>query len=86
MFTIFLSLLRTYPKYFSFIVENNPDTAFFTIHGKTGQILTKEVLDHEAKNRYLFSVAARDGGTPPRETTTSVQVRYCLNSRVILHL
>ena len=47
-------------------MENNPDTAFFTIHGKTGQILTKEVLDHEAKNRYLFSVVARDGGTPPR--------------------
>ena len=67
-------------------MENNPDTAFFTIHGKTGQILTKEVLDHEAKNRYLFSVVARDGGTLPRETTTSVQVSFGINNRVILHL
>ena len=57
------------------VVDKNPDTAFFTIHGKTGQILTKEVLDHETKDKYLFSVVARDGGNPPREETTSVQVQ-----------
>ena len=62
----------------SFSVENNPDTAFFTIHGKTGQIFTNEVLDHETKNQFVFSVVARDGGTPPRESAASVQVTQTL--------
>ncbi len=58
-----------------FTVENNPDTAYFSLHGTTGVITTSEVLDHETKKQYVFSVRARDAGSPPQQTTTSVQVR-----------
>ena len=64
---------QTVSYYFS-SNDNSGDSAAFAIHPKTGQITTREVLDHERKASYNFRIVARDGGNPQRETETSVEV------------
>ena len=50
------------------------ESRLFTIHPRTGQIKTGEVLDHETKDRYIFKVIASDSGHPPKETSETVRV------------
>ena len=54
--------------------EGEQEAAVFTIHARTGQITTREVLDHEKQSMYRFKVFARDGGQPARETYKTVVV------------
>ncbi|XP_035681485.1 protein dachsous-like [Branchiostoma floridae] len=46
----------------------------FNIHSQSGLITTNAPLDREQKPTYVLSVAAVDGGTPPRERTTFVHI------------
>jgi protocadherin-16/23 len=57
-----------------FATENNADANKFQIHHRTGEITTREVLDHESRDRYTLRVVARDGGSPPQTSETIVEV------------
>lgn len=61
---------------FVFIPEGADDSAlnFFAIHPKSGWITTKEVLDYEIRNRYLFKVVAFDGGNPSRSQKQTFEI------------
>ena len=46
----------------------------FNIDSKTGEISTKEPLDHEERPSYDVTVTARDAGTPSLSSTATVKV------------
>ncbi|KAG6454631.1 hypothetical protein O3G_MSEX008785 [Manduca sexta] len=46
----------------------------FVIDSNTGVIKTSTVLDHEERSIYRLTVAATDGGTPPKQTIRQLKV------------
>ncbi len=46
----------------------------FSIDSVTGLVSTLMMLDREIRDEYLFSVEARDGGTPPRVSRVTVVI------------
>ncbi|CAG9579028.1 unnamed protein product [Danaus chrysippus] len=46
----------------------------FVIDSNTGVIKTSTVLDHEERSIYRLTVAATDGGNPPRQTVRQLKV------------
>ena len=60
---------------YAFAADNAADVLErFTIVPLTGQIKLLQPLDYEERARYLIAVIARDGGVPPRESRTTVNV------------
>ena len=58
---------------FYFITDGNSDRQF-RMDEATGQILLNRPLDRESVQRYVLTVSARDAGTPPLSTSTTVTV------------
>lgn len=46
----------------------------FTVDQVSGLIRTRTVLDHEERAIYRLAVAARDSGSPPKETVRVLRV------------
>ncbi|CAK1540749.1 unnamed protein product [Leptosia nina] len=61
----------------SYSILNDRDTdgfGVFVIDSVTGIIKTSTVLDHEERSIYRLTVAATDGGHPPRQTVRQLKV------------
>ncbi|XP_053612955.1 protein dachsous isoform X2 [Plodia interpunctella] len=61
----------------SYSILNDRDiegAGIFAIDSKTGVIRTSTVLDHEERSIYRLTVAATDGGSPPRQTVRQLKV------------
>ena len=50
------------------------DGSHFSLHSTTGILVTSASFDRENKDRYVFRVTVRDGGTSPLTATSSVTV------------
>lgn len=48
--------------------------SYFALDKQTGILTVSTMLDREEKERYRFTVKARDSGTPPKESVTSVHI------------
>ncbi|KAG7305903.1 hypothetical protein JYU34_008455 [Plutella xylostella] len=60
---------------YSILNERDSDGfGVFVIDSKTGVIKTSTVLDHEERSIYRLTVAATDGGKPPRQTVRQLKV------------
>ncbi|KAJ3593871.1 hypothetical protein NHX12_006205 [Muraenolepis orangiensis] len=51
-----------------------PNASFFDLDRKTGVLTASRVFDREDQDRFLFTVTARDNGTPPLQTQAAVIV------------
>ncbi|KAM3963659.1 dachsous cadherin-related 1 [Aphomia sociella] len=61
----------------TYSILNDRDTdgfGVFVIDSNTGVIKTSTVLDHEERSIYRLTVAANDGGSPPRQTVRQLKV------------
>ncbi|XP_045495363.1 protein dachsous [Colias croceus] len=61
----------------TYSILNDRDTdgfGVFVIDSSTGVIKTSTVLDHEERSIYRLTVAAMDGGHPPRQTIRQLKV------------
>ncbi|XP_050668610.1 protein dachsous isoform X2 [Leptidea sinapis] len=61
----------------SYSILNDRDTdgfGVFVIDAESGVIKTSTVLDHEERSIYRLTVAATDGGQPPRQTIRQLKV------------
>ncbi|KAK2720851.1 hypothetical protein QYM36_004658, partial [Artemia franciscana] len=57
------------------IVKQDGDSSgTFTIDETTGVIRSRVTLDHEERPLYRLTVAARDGGKPPKESQRALQI------------
>ncbi|XP_022814420.1 protein dachsous [Spodoptera litura] len=60
---------------YSILSERDMDgVGVFVIDANTGVIKTSTVLDHEERSIYRLTVAATDGGTPPKQTVRQLKV------------
>ncbi|XP_061729707.1 protein dachsous [Cydia pomonella] len=60
---------------YSIVNERDSDGfGVFVIDPKSGVIKTSTVLDHEERSIYRLTVAATDGGTPPKQTVRQLKV------------
>jgi len=57
-----------------FILEDGDSSGTFTIDETTGVIRSRVTLDHEERPLYRLTVAARDGGKPPKESQRALQI------------
>nr|AHY88472.1 fmi [Terebratalia transversa] len=55
-------------------IEQAPSNMPLEININTGWIRTNGKIDHEVANKYYFKVQAKDKGTTPRFSTTSVEI------------
>nr|XP_006811702.1 PREDICTED: protocadherin Fat 4-like [Saccoglossus kowalevskii] len=57
-----------------FTITDGNDNGFFVINGTTGEIFTTGEIDRETAAYVNLEVTAHDGGTPPKNDTTVVQI------------
>jgi len=56
------------------VYQLGPNASFFDLDRKTGVLTASRVFDREDQDRFLFTVTARDNGTPPLQTQAAVIV------------
>ncbi|XP_028399940.1 protocadherin Fat 4-like isoform X2 [Dendronephthya gigantea] len=59
----------------TYMIIHDDDNGNFTINNKTGEVLTGAILNREVKDRYVLTIQALDGGSPPRKAVTTMIVR-----------
>ncbi|XP_011488789.1 protocadherin-9 isoform X3 [Oryzias latipes] len=56
------------------VYQLGPNASFFDLDRKTGVLTASRVFDREDQDRFLFTVTARDNGTPPLQAQAAVIV------------
>ncbi|XP_066562778.1 protocadherin-9 isoform X1 [Amia ocellicauda] len=56
------------------VYQLGPNASFFDLDRKTGVLTASRVFDREEQERFLFTVTARDNGTPPLQSQAAVIV------------
>ncbi|XP_070968255.1 protocadherin-9 [Oncorhynchus clarkii lewisi] len=56
------------------VYQLGPNASFFDLDRKTGVLTASRVFDREDQDRFLFTVTARDNGTPPLQSQAAVIV------------
>ncbi|XP_069061397.1 protocadherin-9 isoform X1 [Pleurodeles waltl] len=56
------------------VYQLGPNASFFELDRRTGVLTASRVLDREEQERFIFTVTARDGGTPPLQSQAAVIV------------
>ena len=59
---------------FIFILDSGADAESFRINSETGEIYTRQELDHEMKSLYSFVIKAYDSGVPTKWSKARVDV------------
>ncbi|XP_048887308.1 protocadherin-9 isoform X2 [Brienomyrus brachyistius] len=54
------------------VYQLGPNASFFDLDRKTGVLTASRVFDREDQERFLFTVTARDNGTPPLQSQAAV--------------
>lgn len=58
----------------TYTLKPGDDSAYFAIFPRNGWLYTRHVLDRELKTTYLLEVMASDSGTPPQNSSATVQI------------
>ncbi|KAJ8407083.1 hypothetical protein AAFF_G00287590 [Aldrovandia affinis] len=56
------------------VYQLGPNASFFDLDRKTGVLTASRIFDREEQERFLFTVTARDNGTPPLQSQAAVIV------------
>ncbi|KAJ8352657.1 hypothetical protein SKAU_G00241330 [Synaphobranchus kaupii] len=56
------------------VYQLGPNASFFDLDRKTGVLTASRIFDREEQERFLFTVMARDNGTPPLQSQAAVIV------------
>ncbi|XP_071991417.1 protocadherin-9 isoform X5 [Engystomops pustulosus] len=56
------------------VYQLGPNASFFDLDRKTGVLTASRVFDREEQERFIFTVTARDNGTPPLQSQAAVIV------------
>ncbi|XP_054575815.1 protocadherin-9 isoform X1 [Eptesicus fuscus] len=56
------------------VYQLGPNASFFDLDRKTGVLTASRVFDREEQERFVFTVTARDNGTPPLQSQAAVIV------------
>ncbi|XP_069496732.1 protocadherin-9 isoform X2 [Ambystoma mexicanum] len=56
------------------VYQLGPNASSFELDRRTGVLTAARVLDREEQERYVFTVTARDGGSPPLQSQAAVVV------------
>ncbi|XP_036400865.1 protocadherin-9-like isoform X2 [Megalops cyprinoides] len=56
------------------VYQLGPNASFFDLDRKTGVLTASRIFDREEQERFLFTVTARDNGTPPLQSQAAIIV------------
>lgn len=56
------------------IAAGQQNSQVFSINSKTGEISLSAALDREKKDRYILHIAAKDNGSPPKDSIVMVSI------------
>ncbi|KAJ8255016.1 hypothetical protein GJAV_G00199980 [Gymnothorax javanicus] len=56
------------------VYQLGPNASFFDLDRKTGVLTASRIFDREEQDRFLFTITARDNGTPPLQSQAAVIV------------